>query len=455
MKHQHLLALTLAALLGGSLAHAAPTEMDGAPVVELAKSGAVGAAKFAAEGPAYPLVQLDAPSYEQSKSFREARREALGHGKPLAIGFPRDTTQATVDLGQLKWQTLTDGSRATHLAIRSDGAVALRAGFTVEASGRAAKSAGLVLRFRGGDGQVFEQAGTDLADELNWSPVVAGDAMTVEIVLAKGAHASGLRLSVPQISHLDIEPTASIKTIAKDIGDSEWCENDVACRSNPSTGFLDASRSVARMTYVKAGESFLCTGALLNNSHSPKKRLFWTAAHCISSQSVAHTLQTYWSMQYASCGSTTMHASYSTLAGGADLRHANAQRDTSLLELRSAPPANAFYAGWNSAAIGSTGTTIDGIHHPAGDVKKYSLGRVNLLSGNIDGRGPFYRVVWSDGVTEGGSSGSPLFTVSGSGAYQLRGGLYGGTSYCSAQSDPDYYSRFSDVYSTILPYLAP
>ncbi|HJU40030.1 MAG TPA: trypsin-like peptidase domain-containing protein [Tahibacter sp.] len=456
MKRQYVLALTLSALLGGSLAHAAPAEMDGAPVVELAKSGTVGSAKFAAEGPVYPLVQLDAPSYEQSKAFSDDRRRALGLGKPLAIGFPRDTTKATVDLDSLKWQTLADGSRAAHLSIGSDGAVALRAAIAFDANGRAANTAGLTLRFRGGNGQVFEQAGSELAaDELNWSPVVAGDAMTVEIVLAANARAGGMRLSVPQVSHLDIEPTASVRDIAKGIGDSDWCENDVACRGNPSAGFLEASRSVARMTYVQGGKSWLCTGALLNNSFSPKKHLFWTAAHCISAASVARTLQTYWSMQYAACGSTTLHSAYTTLTGGANLRHANVQRDTSLLELRSAPPANAFYAGWNSAAISSTGGAIEGIHHPSGDVKKYSLGRVTGLNTSLDGRGPFYRVVWSDGVTEGGSSGSPLFTVSGSGSYQLRGGLYGGTSFCSAQSDPDGYSRFADVYSTISQYLSP
>ena len=33
--------------------------------------------------------------------------------------------------------------------------------------------------------------------------------------------------------------------------------------------------------------------------------------------------------------------------------------------------------------------------------------------------------------------------------------LYGGTSYCTAQSSPDYYSRFSDVYASISTYFNP
>lgn len=467
MKHPHVLAISLTALLGGALAHAAPTEMDGAPVVEAAKSGTVGGAKFAAAGPAYPLVQLAAPSSNQSKTYREDRRSALGQGKPLTIGFPRDTAKATVDLDRLKWQTLADGARATHLSIRSDGAVGLRAGIAIELAGHAANIDGLTLRFRGSDGLVFEQAGATLVtDELNWSPAVAGDAMEIEVVLSANARAAGLRLSVPQISHLDIEPTASLRDIArnvaKDIGDGDFCHDDIACRGDPSPGFLEASRAVARMTFVLGGFTQLCTGTLLNNSHTPKKHLFWTAAHCIPTQSVAQTLQTHWSMEFDGCESGNLVSSFSTLTGGADLRHANAQLDTSLLELRNAPPANAFYAGWNSTALSFAGEIIEGIHHPAGDVKKYLIGAVTALNGSIDGLGPFYRVGWFSGdATQPGSSGSPLFTVSESGAYQVRGGLYGGSSFCRMLADPnrlsrpDYYSRFVDVYATILPYLSP
>ena len=85
----------------------------------------------------------------------------------------------------------------------------------------------------------------------------------------------------------------------------------------------------------------------------------------------------------------------------------------------------------------------------------YSLGSVTGLSTTIDGKSPLYRVVWTTGVTEGGSSGSGLFTVAADGTYQLRGGLYGGYSFCSAPSDPDYYSRFADVYTSISTYFGP
>ena len=55
---------------------------------------------------------------------------------------------------------------------------------------------------------------------------------------------------------------------------------------------------------------------------------------------------------------------------------------------------------------------------------------------------PFTEVVWSQGVTEGGSSGGPLATLAAGGAfYEIRGGLYGGYSVCSRPTLPDYYSH--------------
>lgn len=262
----------------------------------------------------------------------------------------------------------------------------------------------MTLRFAGNDGRVFEQSGTSFStsgSDIGWSPTVNGDTLLVELSLPAGQYPQNFSLSVPQLSHLDISPTASprdMMTIA--IGESDSCQNDVVCRANPTAGFTSASKAVARMVFTTSQGSFLCTGTLLNNTNTPKRNLFWTAAHCISTQTVANSLQTYWFYDAASCNGNTASAQATTLTGGAFLRHANTTRDTALLELKTAPPSGAFYAAWNSAAIGATGTSIIGIHHPSGDVKKYSLGSVTGLNTSIDGKTPLYRVVWNDGVTE-------------------------------------------------------
>ena len=42
-----------------------------------------------------------------------------------------------------------------------------------------------------------------------------------------------------------------------------------------------------------------------------------------------------------------------------------------------------------------------------------------------------------------------------SGGYQLRGGLWGGSSFCSNPQAPDYYSRFADIYASVSSYFNP
>ncbi len=436
-------------------------EMDSAPVEARANAAALGGAELRslAIGSAHAprIIELGAPDSAQAATMKQLRGQQVKHGQPLQIGFSRDIAKPAINLRRLRWQSLPNGAQVTSFEIVSTDAAALRAALQFSGSGaQPGDPSKATLRFAGDDGRVFEQSGADFAgSEPGWSAAVSGSRLVVEIELPAGQYPQGFALKIPQLSHMDVNPVASEEMMRPMIGESDSCERDIVCRASPSSGFTSAAKSVARMVFSTSSGSYLCTGTLLNNSNSPKKYLFWTAAHCISTQTVANTLQTYWFYDATTCNGSTVSSSYTTLSGGAYLRHANTTRDTSLLELKTAPPSGAFYAGWSSSAIGSTGTAIEGIHHPAGDVKKYSLGSVTALSSSIDGKSPLYKVVWNTGVTEGGSSGSGLFTVNSSGAYQLRGGLYGGTSYCSAPSDPDYYSRFSDVYSTIQPYLSP
>ena len=448
-------------LLAAPFAYAAApaVEMNEAFVSEAPMAKAMGAAAFATrEATAPTLVALGAPALADTRALKSRRIDQVKRGQPFEVGFARNVPNGRISLSRLGWERQGDGSIAARFGISSETAVAMRAGLTLKSNGRG-NPAGVTLRFGGNDGRVFEQNGREFVGrQAGWSPVLMGDNATVEIVLAKGQRPQNFSLAVAQISHLDTSPIASESALAKlgtKIGESDSCEKDIVCRASPTGGFLNAEKAVARMVFTKSGSSYLCTGTLLNNSHSPKKRLFWSAAHCINTQTVANTLQTYWFYKATTCGGTTQAAGAVTLTGGAYLRHSNTTRDTLLLELKTAPPAGAVYASWTSASIGATGTSIVGIHHPAGDAKMYSLGSVTGLSTSIDGKSPLYRVVWNTGVTEGGSSGSALFTVNSSGTHQLRGGLYGGLSYCTAPTQPDYYSRFSDVYSSISTYFAP
>lgn len=49
-----------------------------------------------------------------------------------------------------------------------------------------------------------------------------------------------------------------------------------------------------------------------------------------------------------------------------------------------------------------------------------------------------WRVVWIQGITAAGSSGSPLFDSN----HRILGQLHYGNSYCSTPNAPDYYGSF-------------
>ena len=68
----------------------------------------------------------------------------------------------------------------------------------------------------------------------------------------------------------------------------------------------------------------------------------------------------------------------------------------------------------------------------------------------------FIQMIWSQGVTEPGSSGSGLFTLDASSSFlELRGGLYGGASSCNKPQGVDDYSRLDVALPLLAQYLTP
>jgi hypothetical protein len=99
-------------------------------------------------------------------------------------------------------------------------------------------------------------------------------------------------------------------------------------------------------------------------------------------------------------------------------------------------------AGWDTAAF-SNGNGTTGIHHPDGSFKRISFGSISGSSTN------YWNTTWTSGVTEPGSSGSPIFDS----AHRIRGQLFGGASSCTNQSGVDTYGRFNVTHPIIRRWL--
>jgi lysyl endopeptidase len=290
-----------------------------------------------------------------------------------------------------------------------------------------------------------------------WSPTLDGDVATIEFHADVGAKLGGATLVVPRIAHHLITGAAlkspDMKTVS-DIGTSGACNIDVACVTPQTTAFVNSTKSVAQILFTQEdGVSYLCSGTLLNDSITTGSPYLFTANHCINSALAARTLNTFWFFDAVACGDHTTIPAYVQQTAGATLLARSEDWDWALVRLNAAPPAGAFFSAWRSDPVGA-GATVSVIHHPEGDLKKWALGTSPGYQTYSDGSS-FIQARYSEGTTEGGSSGAALFTLNGAGFYEVRGGLFGGLASCAEPSGVDVYSRLDNLLPLVRQYLTP
>ena len=221
----------------------------------------------------------------------------------------------------------------------------------------------------------------------------------------------------------------------KALNSSGDCNIDVLCPLG--VGWEQEVKSVAMI--VSGGG--LCTGALVNNTAEDGTPYFLTADHC--GHNAAWSFQFNWISPNPSCATTanSTNGSYDEI-NGSQLRASNGGSDFALFELNSTPPASygIVYAGWDKSDA-TTVTETTGIHHPSGDIMKICRDNDAPYHSTSGGAQVWWIDEWEEGVTEPGSSGSPLFDQN----HRIIGQLYGGAAACSGTSNNgqyDFYGRF-------------
>ncbi|HEY0067566.1 MAG TPA: T9SS type A sorting domain-containing protein, partial [Flavisolibacter sp.] len=233
-------------------------------------------------------------------------------------------------------------------------------------------------------------------------------------------------------------------------GQSGSCNINVLCPQG--TGWENERNSVAVVALQNG--SALCSGAMLNNTCNSNTPYFLTANHCFTAnggQNVGN-----WRFYFQAWSSTCSPSQNSNglLFNGSTLRANWAPTDFALVQLNQAPAPNSGinYAGWSRSTTAATSGV--GIHHPSGDVMKIStyttpVVRADNFTWNINGQtlnpvGDLQWIVsWNNGVTEGGSSGSPLFDQN----HRVIGQLGGGPSGCGNAVQQDAYGRFDNSWT--------
>jgi len=441
----------LDALEPGSAASALPLPADPLQIRTLAQSASQ----------RVPLRVLVLPELANAK----AALAAPAPGRPLQIGVGRalpDAADAAATDRLLTWTRTADGSQRAALGVRAPGAKGLRLGLRVDQLPQGAR-----LRVYAPDtAETIEIAATEVlrtiqtnlnagdnsaAARTYWLPMVQGTEAALEIELPAGVSPAQLKVSLPSVSHLTILPSDD-QAIAKAL--SPECSVDAMCTS----GNENEMRAVAMMMFTLSnGNTTYCTGTLLNNSKNDRTPYFLSANHCISTQTVASTLQTEWKWRSASCDSTKIDSAYTSVLGGAQLLYNNADSDTAFMRLNGSPPADAFFAGWDATAA-NLNTAVFGIHHPEGRVQEYAEGAIAGFTtcwpysdGSFDcnandltpGSNNHYDVTFSRGLPISGSSGSALFTRDGR---RIIGQYHGGEMNCYNPTK-NFYGRFDLAYN--------
>ena len=213
--------------------------------------------------------------------------------------------------------------------------------------------------------------------------------------------------------------------------------------------------AVARIIIPMGDRSYLCSGALVNNTNNDYTPYLLTADHCLCNNSVryydaegnsnATGMIFYWEYEHTGCANSLTEPIHRTTQGAKIIANIDAYTsDFALLKLTQDPRyvngVTPYYLGWDKSGVSGTGGV--GIHHPMGDVKK--IATHNQTPQSIVNSWVLYWMKTPNGysITEGGSSGSPLINNN----RHLIGQLYGslGQGNCNNPANMDaIYRKFS------------
>jgi lysyl endopeptidase len=365
------------------------------------------------------------------------RARALQIGLQRTLDSPIVVSPAAI--APRDWTVNPDGSRALTFQVLSSGARGVRLHFENITSPPGARI--LIYNVATPSVSPLLIDSTSLAGVSDlWTGTIFAEHIGLDIQVPAGTDPSQVSFRVAELSHIFRAPTLP------DHLKEGTCENDATCYPD----YAQQENAVALYTYVQNGNTFMCTGCLLDTAQKrvASTNYFLTARHCISSQSQASTLEFYWLFQTAECnGEPPLVTSVPKTTGGAELLAVGVS-DFSFLRLRAAPPAGVTRAQWTVTPPDSS-EILGCIHHPDGKFKRASFG-VYL------GSNPYFLAIqWASGVTEPGSSGAPLFNASHQLVGQLTGGFDGPGSSCDNPSALDQFGRFDVTYPYIKKWIDP
>lgn len=345
--------------------------------------------------------------------------------------------------------TLNDGSLCWRIRIECDGAEGIGLGFS---------------KLKLPDGARLFLYSPDLENVIGSFSITEDESNGFAIRPIAG-NACIFELNLPSCSIKDVEVTISeIYFMYRNFREAEKqnfkseksgsCEVNISCQEGAD--WQRQKSSVVKLLSKIGSNLYYCTGSIVNNTSQDFAPLLLSAAHCaegfggnIATPSDLAKWVFYFNYETVSCKSSATSGIEQTMVGAEKLAMADNPSDMGsdflLLKLKNSIPPSylPYYCGWDASnSISPAGVCI---HHPDGDFKKISTYTQPLVSDTWESTPNTHWIAkWSStlngyGVTEGGSSGSPLFNNEG----LIVGTLTGGYSDCNNVTEPDYFGKVS------------
>ncbi|MCP4553377.1 MAG: T9SS type A sorting domain-containing protein [Bacteroidetes bacterium] len=389
-----------------------------------------------------PLMNISSINMKERHNEADYDKSALD---PFEIGYTINTNFNLINAGI--WENVRNGDRIWRLSVRSEGAKALSAYFTDFYLPNHCE-----LFIYNEDRSVVLGSYTSENNSDNGifaTEMIEGEMITFELYQDRNSKEEA-KFTINEIGH--IYQYAGWSDISlKDFGDSDPCEVNVNCSEGEY--WQNQKRSVVMIVVNRNSVLRCCSGALINNANQDFTPYLLTAEHCCeyANASDYSNLVFYFNYETSNCENPNQEPTPNTMTGSQLLAKASLSQGSEfklLLLNNDVPPAfNPYFSGWDRRD--QTSQSGVSIHHPNGDIKKISTYRQPLISsiykgGIEDPNGKFWKVIWAEtvnghGVTEVGSSGSPIFNSEG----RLIGSLSGGWAECSGLTLSDYYGKFS------------
>lgn len=384
-----------------------------------------------------PTIEVEALDVEALLA-EDASIEGKNHA--LRIGVTKEVMYTNLNSGRI--DLLPDGSKIWRLKFHMEGATFTSMNFSTFEIPNGAE---LYLYTPDREYVIGKFTNANLMEDGTFYPQeMPGDEIIVEYNEPANAAFAG-KLVINQISqgYYDFFHIYRDEKEEKGgLGNAEGtCHPNAICYD---AEWHDQIQSVVCYTMTSGQYVYMCSGAMVNNTARDGKKYLLSANHCYE----AGTWKFYFNYQATSCTGT--NGSILKTATGYTLKakdNGDSSSDFMLVEITGNinPAFNVFLAGWtNVTSVPTNPTNCGAIHHPGGDIKKFSVPQ-NINNGSLGGYPKFWLANWATatGATEQGSSGSPLFNKD----KLIVGQLYAGSSSCSNPSGWDLYGKLSNSWT--------